>query len=161
MALLGHRHLEGTELREKLRRAEVVLISLESAFYLAFLVSLFLAVGMPLLHGWHGFLLVGALPLLGMMLPLLLHASHRFVGPLGLPTAAVLVLIGGLLLRISVLVAAAELRGEAARTTYAPPAIPLPGFSPEEGRQRGGGAGADPGNHPRDLEPRNKWSGQE
>lgn len=165
ITLLGIRRLTDADLLENLRRGEVVFLRLEAVFYLAFVVSLFLALGLRLFQGWHGMLLLGLVPLLGILFPIILHAARRLAGKWATPSAAVLILLGGFLLRYGVLIAAAELRanpvGMSPAAVEVEPASWLPGFSPEDGRERGGGPGADRGNRPADLDPRSKWSTKE
>jgi hypothetical protein len=84
-----------------------------------------------------------------------------------LVAAALLSLLGGFVLRYAMLTTPPELLARAAeiRALYAvegsqgigtPGPVLLPGFSPEDGRPRGGGPGADPGNKTSYIQPRSK-----
>ena len=139
---------------------------MESIVFVIFLASLG-GLLWPVLHTWHGELIVVGTAVLGLLLPLVLHA------PLGLHPqrrtviAAVLSLVGGFVLRYAVLTSPSELlaRGPEIHRRYVvegsegigtPGPVLLPGFSPEDGRPRGGGPGADPENKTANLEPRSK-----
>jgi hypothetical protein len=122
-------------------------LALELMVLIAFLASQGRNLGAVLMT-WRGVLLVFGVVTLGVLLPLLLHGRIGHRRRWGVPGAAVLVLLGGLLLRYTVVAAPGEIleRG---------PAI-LSRFGPEDGRARGGGAGADIRNYTENLRPRTK-----
>jgi formate-dependent nitrite reductase membrane component NrfD len=131
---------------EPLERADLWALGLELVVLGIFLASLSANL-LPVLGTWRGLLLVVFVPLLGVLAPLVIHlrlgVSMR--GPA--VAAAVLALFGGLLLRYTLVRTPAELleRGPVAGK-----------FSPEDGRTRGFGSGADPGNHGADVIPQSK-----
>jgi protein NrfD len=144
-----------------LERADLWAICLELVVFAIFLASLGALLG-PLWHTVHGKLLVVGVLLIGLLLPLALHlGSFR---PSRTITAAALVLLGGLVLRYAVITAPPEMLEHAQEILAQLPEQPigtpgrpwLPGFSPEDGRQPGGGPGADPGNRRPGMEPRSK-----
>jgi formate-dependent nitrite reductase membrane component NrfD len=131
---------------EPLERADLWALALELVvlgFFLASLGSKLL----PVIGTRHGLLLVVLVPLLGILAPLVIHLrlGMSMRGPA--VAAAVLALVGGLLLRYALVRTPAELleRGPVAAE-----------FSPEDGRTRGFGSGADPGNHGADMIPKSK-----
>jgi protein NrfD len=150
----------------RLQRAEFGAILLELIVFVIFLASLGRLL-LPVLHTWHGLLLVIGTLALGLLIPLALHAPLGFRLRQATVFAAIFSLLGGFVLRYATLTAPSELlaRGPELRARYAldgrgPMGTPgpgqLPGFSPEDGRPRGGGPGADPGNKTANLEPRSK-----
>jgi hypothetical protein len=136
---------------ERLEHADLWALGLELVVFGIFLASLGSNL-LPVLGTWHGWLLVVFMPLIGVLAPLVIHlrlgVSMR--GPA--VAAAALALFGGLLLRYALVRTPAELLARG----------PVAGqFSPEEGRQRGFGSGADPGNHGADVQPKSKvYSGE-
>jgi formate-dependent nitrite reductase membrane component NrfD len=154
------------EFLERLRYAEVWALLLELAVFVIFLISLG-GLLVPVLRTWHGKLLVIGTLVVGLLLPLVLHAPVRLARPRSMFLAAVCSLLGGFVLRYAMLATPPELLALAPniRTRYAieesrgigtPGRMVLPGFSPEDGRTQGGGPGADPENRTTDLEPRSK-----
>ncbi len=131
--------------RTRLASAEMPALGLELVILGAFLASLGDVLG-PVLQTVRGNLLVFGTLILGILLPLLLLVR---IGPhrrWTAGTAAVSVLVGGLILRIGVVTTPGEIleRG---------PAVGR--FSPELGRKVGG-AGADIGNRGETTQPRSK-----
>lgn len=161
---LLHRRAEARDGRHYLQGAERWALGLEMVVFLIFLASLGALLD-PILDTWNGWLLVAGTPLLALLIPLVFHVrqwgsllSARFS-----LAAAACVLLGGFVLRYSILTTAPELlaRGPTLPDTQATPTESsqsrlLTGFSPEDGRKRGGGQGADPLNRPAELEPRSK-----
>jgi formate-dependent nitrite reductase membrane component NrfD len=156
---------EGTILR--LRRADTFSMIIELVVFIVFLVSLG-GLLVPVLRTIHGsFFIVGTL-ILGLLFPLGLHLLHgRRVQQSEIVPAA-LTLLGGLILRYGILTTPPELLAHAPNLSFpsagrptAPigtePAALVKGFSPEDGRPRGGGPGADAGNKvDNQVEPRSK-----
>lgn len=150
---------------EHLRLADLWALMLELIVFVIFLISLG-GLLLPVMQTWHGKLLVIGTLLLGLLLPLGLHAPLGLRPQQRIVIAALLSLVGGFVLRYAVLTSPAEFlaRGPQLRARYAvesnqvgtPESGLLPGFSPEDGRPRGGGPGADPGNKTANLEPRSK-----
>jgi formate-dependent nitrite reductase membrane component NrfD len=150
----------------RLQHADLWAVLLELIVFFIFVASLgtFL---LPVLHTWQGKVLVLGVPILGILLPLFLHARFGLLKRQSVVVAAACTLLGGFLLRYAVVATAPELlaRGPEITALYSakgslgigtPGPVLLPGFSPEDGRPRGGGPGADPGNRTPDLEPRSK-----
>lgn len=150
----------------RLQHADLWVLLLELVVFGIFLASLggLLA---PVLHSWHGTMLVIGTLVLGILLPLLLHARLIVQGSQRTVMPAILSLLGGFVLRYTVLATPPELlaKGPELRARYAvegsqgvgtPGPVLLPGFSPEDGRPPNGSPGADPGNHTARLEPRSK-----
>jgi protein NrfD len=131
---------------EPLERADLWALGLELVVLGIFLSSLGSNL-LPVLGTRNGLLLVVFMPLVGVLAPLVIHlrlgVSMR--GPA--VAAAALALFGGQLLRYALVRTPPELleRGPVAGE-----------FSPEEGRPRGFGSGADPGNHGADVNPESK-----
>jgi formate-dependent nitrite reductase membrane component NrfD len=132
---------------ERLERADLWALGLELAVFVCFLASLgkFL---LPVLQTGHGLLLVIGTLVVGLLAPLAVHLRLGLGSPRAAVVAAVLALAGGFLLRYALLETPRELlaRGPAG----------LARFSPEEGRPRGEGTGADADNRPAVLPPRSK-----
>jgi protein NrfD len=129
-----------------LERADLWALGLELVVLGIFLASLGGNL-LPVLGTWHGLMLVILVPLLGVLAPLVIHlrlgVSMR--GPA--VAAAALALFGGLLLRYAIVRTPSELLELG----------PVAGqFSPEDGRQRGFGSGADPANHGDEVIPKSK-----
>ncbi len=135
---------------DRLERADLWALGLELAVFVIFLGSLggFLA---ALLHSIHGIIFVVG-TLLGILVPLAIHLRLGRVVRRAEVAAAVLALAGGLLLRYGLLTTPPELLRDG-------PAAVI-GFGPEDGRPRGGGPGADPGNQVGPIEPRSKAFGK-
>jgi hypothetical protein len=146
----------------RLERADVLALLLELVIFAVFLASLG-ALLFPLLRTWHGVLLVAGTLILGVLAPLALYWATRARGA---AAAAVFSLVGGFVLRYATLTTPPELLarapefvpGQMAGVTEigTPGAALLPGFSPEDGRQPGGGPGGDAGNRAGDVRPRSK-----
>jgi formate-dependent nitrite reductase membrane component NrfD len=156
----------GHDYYARLQHGELWALILELIVFIIFLTSLGPLL-LPVLHTWHGLLLVIGTLVLGLLIPLALHAPSGWRLLPGAVLAAVFSLLGGFVLRYAILTAPPELlaRGPELRARYAvdgqgtvgtPGLAPLRGFSPEDGRVRGGGPGADPGNKTANLEPRSK-----
>ena len=137
---------------ERLERADVWALGLELAVFVAFLASLG-ALLEPVLRTNHGRLLVVGTFVVGLMAPLALHLRVGLARGGAVVGAALLALAGGFLLRYTIVRTPPELlaRGPGG----------LAPFSPEAGRPRGAGTGADPGNRPPDFRPRSKVYGEE
>jgi formate-dependent nitrite reductase membrane component NrfD len=132
---------------ERLERADVWALGLELVVFAIFLLSL----GDLAIVFWHTaggkIMIVGTL-IIGLLAPLAIHLRLGMSGRRAVITAAALALIGGFFLRYGLLIAPPELLRDSAAITA--------GFGPEDGRQRGGGRGADPGNSVNAVEPRTK-----
>jgi formate-dependent nitrite reductase membrane component NrfD len=123
---------------KRLERADLWALGLELLMFTAFLASLgndLLAV----LESWHGRVLVVGVLAVGLLIPL---AVHLRLG-LSLPArsaiiAAAFALVGGFLLRYAMLKTPGELLAEGPTRVAR--------FSPEDGRPRGEGTGADVNN---------------
>jgi len=132
------RCVAGRDSLDRLEHADRWVLFLELAVFTVFLATLGPFI-IPMLSTWQGLLLVAGTLLLGVLIPLGLHLRVGEVVGRTEIVAAVCVLVGGFILRYGII------------TT--PPALLARGpthvvqFSPEEGRARGGGPGADPGNH--------------
>src|SRR5437588_6967199 len=153
-----------------LGHADLWVLVLELAAFAVFLVSLGPLVRV-VLFTTHGKIFVIGTAILGILLPLFL------LSPLGgklvrrhAVSAAVFALLGGFALRYGILTTSPEMLAQAdvIRARFAgdlsagkvlPDWPKLPAslhFSPEDGRQPGGGPGADPGNRSPSFEPRSK-----
>jgi hypothetical protein len=95
-------------------------------------------------------LVVGTL-VVGLLTPLAIHLRLGIFGRGGFAAAAVLALLGGFMLRYGMLTTSPALLEH--QTALGA------GFGPEDGRTRGGGTGADGGNHPNGVEPPSKIDG--
>jgi formate-dependent nitrite reductase membrane component NrfD len=142
----------------RLGHADAWSIGLELVVFAVFLLSLGGLLG-PVLQTTNGKLLLGGTLLVGLLVPLALH----WFGEAAAFGAAACTLLGGLILRYALLTASPELLAlqpklpaVPANQVGTPGRVLLPGFSPEDGRQPGGGLGADPNNRPADLKPRSK-----
>jgi formate-dependent nitrite reductase membrane component NrfD len=150
----------------RLQSADLWSMILEAAALAIFFASIWTWVG-AIWATRQGKVLLVAVPLLSVILPIVLHAGHRVFGSGSVLTGAAIALIGGFLLRYAIVTTAAELlalgphlKAPVAATELSPL---VPGFSPEDGRKPGGGAGADPGNYAGDVKqvhPRSKMSGE-
>jgi formate-dependent nitrite reductase membrane component NrfD len=135
---------------ERLERADLWALGLELLFFVLLLAS----VGpllVPILRSPQGLILVGGTLLLGVLGPMAIHLRVGLFGRWGFVTAAVLALVGGFTLRYGILTTPPHL--------LAHPSAEHAGFGPEGGRPRGGGPGADPGNHPAEVNPPSKING--
>jgi formate-dependent nitrite reductase membrane component NrfD len=148
LIVLGERRGVPEASLRRLERADLWALGLELAVFAAFLASLggdLLAV----LESWNGRLLVVGVLFIGLLVPL---AVHLRLG-LSLPArsavlAAALALFGGFLLRYAVLKTPAELLAEGPTKVAR--------FSPEDGRPRGEGTGADTNNRGGEVRPHSK-----
>jgi formate-dependent nitrite reductase membrane component NrfD len=167
-AILLLTHLRSLPSREpifRLEHADLWALGLELVVGLLFVASLgsLLPALLQLRQGW---LLLGGFLVLGLIVPLALYLREELRRRSAVATA-VLVLLGGFVLRYSVLTLPPEIlarRPEAfASSVQASPTVAgmpdvtlVPGFSPEDGRAVGGGSGADPGNKTSETHPRSK-----
>ncbi len=135
----------------RLEHADLWALLLELAVFVIFLGSLGEFLG-ALLHSTRGTILVAGTLFLGILAPLAIHLRLGGRVRRAEEAAAVLALAGGLLLRASLLTTPPEL-------LHQRPAAVI-GFGPEDGRPRGGGPGADPGNRAGPIKPRSKASGK-
>jgi formate-dependent nitrite reductase membrane component NrfD len=135
---------------QRLSRVDSWALGLELATFLVFLgslgVLLFAVVSVA-----NGLVLVLGTLLVGIVAPLLLHWRAAASGGQGLAWAASLALIGGFLMRYGILTTTPALLEH--------PRAAATRFGPEDGRPRGGGPGADPGNHVGEVEPPSKIFG--
>jgi formate-dependent nitrite reductase membrane component NrfD len=133
---------------QRLERADLWALGLELAIFAAFLASL--GVGLlAVLDSRNGKLLIFGVFVVGLLFPLAIHLRLGVVlSARGAVVAAVLALVGGFLLRYALLTTPPELlaRGPAG----------VARFSPEDGRPRGEGTGADPHNYAGEVEPPSK-----
>jgi formate-dependent nitrite reductase membrane component NrfD len=104
LTLLGLWQGIGESSLARLCRLDRWLIVLELVVLLAFVASLG-SVAQVWVSAWGALLLVGVV-LAGLMAPLALHCRPRLLGRLSAPAAAVLVLVGGLVLRLVIVLAA-------------------------------------------------------
>ena len=135
---------------ERLNRLDQWALGLELAFFLVFLGSLGAFV-LPMLAVPNGLVFVFGTLLVGILAPLLLHGRATATGGRGIAAAAFLALVGGFLMRYGILTTPPMLLEH--------PQAVAARFGPEDGRPRGGGAGADPGNHGAKVEPPSKITG--
>jgi formate-dependent nitrite reductase membrane component NrfD len=156
MLLLNRlRHAPNPESLHNLDRADLWTLGLEAAVFMGFLGSLGAFIG-PVLNTWQGLVMIVGTPLLGLLLPLMLHV--RFGGP-GRQTAvaaAVFALMGGFLLRYGAVTTPPALLDhlKVARGGWETPVQELVSrFSPEADRQPGKSRGADPLNRPNPDDP--------
>ncbi len=161
MLLIAYGRGVPVEELQRLRKADLWAICLELVVFVIFLASLGSLLG-PVLHTRHGLLLVVGVFIIGLLLPLVLDLATA--GLRTSMTTAALVLVGGLVLRYAIITTPAEILERAPEflpqvagaEIGSPGKAWLPGFSPEDGRQRGGGPGADPDNKRPGMEPRSK-----
>jgi formate-dependent nitrite reductase membrane component NrfD len=169
LTLLAHyRRTLSAEAVHRLTRADLWSLVLELVVFLVFLGSL----GPLLASVWdtkHGKALLIVVPLVGILLPLVLHLRLR--SPVGgwAMAAAVLALVGGLVLRYGLIYTPPELLARAPKTAprAAAPAVIgdphaalIPHFSPEDGRPPEN-PGADPNNRAGEVQPRSKVFNEE
>lgn len=141
MILLAPRFARLTPAVLALERMDAWVIALE----LLVLVALAVTLG-PVLRAWlnaWGLLLLLGVVLLGMVAPLILRWRGEWLGGFNGTAGAALTLLGGFLLRVVVVFSA---QGAARLGSIAALALLLGCASPEAGRTRGGGPGADVGN---------------
>jgi len=135
---------------ERLERADLWALALELLFFVFFLASVS-SLLLPMLRSPQGLVLVVGTLLLGVLGPLAIHLRVGLFSRWGFVTAAVLALVGGFTLRYGILTTPPHLLEH--------PSAEHAGFGPEGGRPRGGGPGADPGNHPAEVNPPSKING--
>ena len=145
--LIRWRGLASTESVERLERADLWALGLELVVFAIFLASLGANLG-AFVGTWSGRVFLVAVPLLGLLAPLAIHLRLGMDGQRAEIAAATLALVGGLLLRYGLLAAPPELLREGS--------VQVAGFGPEDGRIRGGGRGADPGNFTKPVDPHSK-----
>jgi formate-dependent nitrite reductase membrane component NrfD len=156
MILLAQGRTTPAESLHRLERADTWALGFELFVFAAFLVSLGSLLG-PVWSTRHGKLLLAGVPVVGLLMPLAIRASHVLFGRespgrLGALSAAALALVGGFVLRYALLTTPPELLADRARqpTVSGAPEAGTPAglgpFGPEDGRERGGGPGADPEN---------------
>jgi formate-dependent nitrite reductase membrane component NrfD len=150
MLLIAHLGNVGPGPLQRLGRVDLWALGLEFAFFLAFLSSLG-ALLFGVVSVSSGMVLVLGTLLVGIVAPLLLHLRAAATGGHGLVLAAVLALVGGFLLRYGILTTPPVLLEH--------PSTVAARFSPEDGRPRAGGPGADPGNRGEKVNPPSKFTG--
>jgi formate-dependent nitrite reductase membrane component NrfD len=148
----------------RLGDADLYAIWLETVVFAVFIGSLSSLVS-SMWHTPQGKLFLAGTALLALAAPLVLHLLGRRLGYVGAMAAALCVLAGGFVLRYGLLTTAPELLREEPALVHEQGAVedrvrgggPHFRISPEEGRERGGGGGADPGNKVNgEVEPRSK-----
>jgi formate-dependent nitrite reductase membrane component NrfD len=135
----------------RLERADLWALGLELAIFAAFLASLGGGL-LVVLESWYGRLLIVGVLVIGLLVPLAFHLRLGLSLPArGAVLAAAFALFGGFLLRYALLATPPELlaRGPAG----------VARFSPEDGRSRGAGTGADPHNYGDEVAPQSKVFG--
>jgi protein NrfD len=146
--LLSHwRKTTSPEALDRMEKADLWALVLELTVFAVFLASLG-AFLLPMLSTPHGILFIVGTLVLGLLLPLAIHLRLGMSGRWSIIAASVFALVGGLLLRYGLLTTPPELLANG-------PAR-MAGFGPEDHRQRGGGPGADPGNHGGEVTPRSR-----
>jgi formate-dependent nitrite reductase membrane component NrfD len=150
LLLLGRSRKITAASLERLEKADLWALCLELAFFVVFLSSIG-ALLLPVLRSPYGLVLVVGTLLLGILAPLAIHLRLWGFGRWGLGAAAVLALLGGFMLRYGILTTA--------RTLLERQSPVAASFGPEDGRARGGGPGADPGNRPTEVKPPSKING--
>jgi formate-dependent nitrite reductase membrane component NrfD len=135
---------------ERLGKADLWALGMELVLLSVFLGSLgeFL---IPVLATAHGLVFVLGALFLGVLVPLTVHLWAGMSGRWGTTGAAVCALVGGFILRYGLLTTPPELLHQG------PGQITV--FSPEEGRPRGDGRGADPGNYLGEVQVPSKMAG--
>jgi formate-dependent nitrite reductase membrane component NrfD len=135
----------------RLERADLWALVLELFVFVIFLVSL----GSVLAHvwgAWPWWVFIVGTGFVGLLLPLALHLRLLARGPGRFLGAAVLVLVGGFLLRFGLLMTPPYLLSHGAAVSRQAGLS----FSPEDRRPRGGGPGASDTNRPATLLPGNR-----
>jgi formate-dependent nitrite reductase membrane component NrfD len=150
MLLIARWRKVGTDPLLRLGQADRWALVLELAFFLAFVGSLGALLSVVLALP-NGVVFVGGTLLIGIVLPLLLQIRAVTSGRHGIVAAALLVLVGGFLLRYGILTTIPALLEH--------PSAIASRFGPEDGRARGGGPGADPGNEAGKIQPPSKIRG--
>jgi formate-dependent nitrite reductase membrane component NrfD len=145
--LARYHGLADLEALHRLERADLWALGLELAVLGIFLASLGSSLA-AFLTSWPGWVLVGGAMTLGVLLPLALHLRLGFASLRAAAWASVFALAGGFLLRFTIVSLPSDLLSRSE--------VSVIGFGPEDGRVRGGGAGADPKNHPADVHPKSK-----
>ncbi len=137
---------------ERLERADLWALGLELVVFAVFLASLGSNL-VPVLQAFHGRLFVVGTLFVALLVPLAVHLRLGTSSQSAVAVAAVFALVGGFVMRYALVKTPPELlaRGPSAAAR----------FSPEDGRPRGEGTGADPGNRAPDLQPRSKVYNQE
>jgi formate-dependent nitrite reductase membrane component NrfD len=133
---------------QRLERADLWALALELVIFTAFVASLGTDL-LAVLESWRGRVLIFGVLVIGLLVPLALHLRVGVALPVrGAITAAAFALVGGFLLRYALLTTPAELlaRGPG-QVAHA---------SPEDGRPRGEGTGADPNNRAGEVVPQSK-----
>lgn len=160
LSRIGPQAVEPT--MRRLQSADLWSVALEAVVLVLFVVSLWPLV-QPVWGTTQGKVLLVGVPVFSILLPLGIHLTHRSLGPSSVAVAAVFALVGGFLLRYAILNTAPELLARASQLPAAAgqrEASPLwTGFSPEDRRLPGGGAGADPHNYlgeVQQVQPRSK-----
>jgi protein NrfD len=150
MLLIARSRKVSPESMERLERADLWALCLELGFFVLFLASIG-SLLVPVLKSPHGVALVVGTLVFGLLAPLAIHLRLGMFGRWGFGAAAVLALLGGFMLRYGMLTTPPAL------LEYQSPMAASLG--PEDGRLRGGGPGADPGNHPEEVQPPSKING--
>jgi protein NrfD len=135
---------------ERLGKADLWALGLELVLFAVFLGSLGELL-IPVVSTAHGLVFVLGTVFLGVLIPLTVHVWAGMSGRWGTVGAAVCALVGGFILRYGLLTTPPELLHEGPALNAA--------FGPEEGRPRGGGPGADPGNYSGEVKPPSKIAG--
>jgi formate-dependent nitrite reductase membrane component NrfD len=150
MLLIAHWRKVAPGAMTRLGRVDLWALGLELAFFLVFLGSLG-AFLMAVVSVPSGLVFVLGTLLIGIVAPLFLHWRAAASPGHGLVSGALLALLGGFLLRYGILTTAPALLEH--------PSAVASRLSPEDGRPRGGGPGADPGNTIGKVEPPSKITG--
>jgi formate-dependent nitrite reductase membrane component NrfD len=148
--LIAHWRNVATGPLQRLGTVDSCALVLELGFFAIFLGSLGTLL-VPVISVANGVVLVFGTLLVGIVAPLLLHWRAATSGGHGLILAAVLALVGGFLLRYGILTTTPALLDHSKVAALR--------FGPEEGRPRGGGPGADPGNRVGELNVPSKITG--
>jgi formate-dependent nitrite reductase membrane component NrfD len=141
-----------------LDRADLWAIGLEAGIFLAFLASI-QGILWPIANTWQGLVMLIGTPLLGLLLPLMVHLLSGAAGRRSAVAAAAFALVGGFLLRYGVVTTPEALLASHGKVPSIEEAIVR--FSPEGERIPGKSRGADPGNRfnpedPDDIKPHSK-----
>jgi formate-dependent nitrite reductase membrane component NrfD len=145
--LLCWRGAASAEAMGRLERADLWALGMELIVFAIFLASLGENL-LALLHTTKGIVLVAGTLLLGLLAPLAIHLRLGMKARRAELAAASLALLGGFLLRYGLVSIPPPLLGESSSAVAR--------FGPEDGRLRGGGPGADPGNSAGPIQPRSK-----
>ncbi len=148
---------------QRLERTDRWALCLESVVFLLFLAGLG-ALLVPILRTRSGQLLVAGTAIVGLVIPLGIHWRPRLLDRRSSIAAACCALLGGFVLRYSLLTTPTDLLALAPALAFqasvqeieTPAGFHIvPPLSPEDGRTPGS-PGADPGNRPTTLHPRSK-----